>query len=394
MKISVSKILIMIYSLYIFSFVTIFCSQLTHINVLINMHMLIQRACLLILIVLMVRNVFNKRMLFWVNIIVVVLLLVFKSNNGVLDLITVFVFAFSMKRVSFDKIVKADILVKGVACALVVMLALMGVIDSQISYSSRGILRTSLGFTHANILSLIILSLCINWMYLRFYKLKWFEYIILCLVVYGLYFTTNSLTSIIGISFLLTFNLLARLVKRLNIGYIPLSVFLTLIIPTVFSLSLFLAINYSTLNPTLVALNELTTGRVSSMNSFYNQYGISLFGKPIEMISTTAAQQLGVPPQVLDNGYMRLLLRFGLIITAIFLGLYIKLSFQLLKKRKFAIVSCLSAYFVVGLMESSFYRIEYNIFLLTMVYVFTRNATYDSLEVTDEPSKKKIRISW
>ncbi|WP_156177736.1 hypothetical protein [Bacillus sp. SA1-12] len=324
----------------------------------------------------------------------VVLLLVFKSNNGVLDLITVFVFAFSMKRVSFDKIVKADILVKGVACALVVMLALMGVIDSQISYSSRGILRTSLGFTHANILSLIILSLCINWMYLRFYKLKWFEYIILCLVVYGLYFTTNSLTSIIGISFLLTFNLLARLVKRLNIGYIPLSVFLTLIIPTVFSLSLFLAINYSTLNPTLVALNELTTGRVSSMNSFYNQYGISLFGKPIEMISTTAAQQLGVPPQVLDNGYMRLLLRFGLIITAIFLGLYIKLSFQLLKKRKFAIVSCLSAYFVVGLMESSFYRIEYNIFLLTMVYVFTRNATYDSLEVTDEPSKKKIRISW
>jgi len=396
MRIRINSVLLTIYSLYIFSFITISCSQFANIKLLNTAGTLIQRGCLLILLLLIIRDILKKKMIkkmvLWVAILVCVLIVVFKSNNGILDLITVFIFAFSLKNISFHKIIKVDIRVRSIACALIILLSLAGLIDSNVTYSNRGIWRTSLGFNHPNTLSLIIMSLCFQWFYLRFYKLKILEYISMILILYILYFTTNSLTSIIGISGLLIFNLLTRICEKINFGSLFLSTSLFLVLPSAFVLSIYLAINYSIFDPFMVALNDISTGRVASMNNFYNEYGISLFGQPIELISTTRASQLGISTKVLDNGYMRLLLRFGLLITTILFILIMKLSYQLLKKKEYALVSCLSTYFIVGLMESSFYRIEYNIFLLPIVYVFMKKEVYYSLEVNNKVAEHRQKF--
>lgn len=370
MSVKKNQFLLMVYGIYIFFFVTISCSQLVNIGILNSLNIYIQKLCLLIMLIFSVKNVFRKGIIFWAYIIAVVLLIVFYSNNGMWNLITVFAFAFSLRGISFNRVIKIDLLVRATGFMMVIFMNLIGLIDSQIAYSNRGYLRTSLGFNHANTLSLIILILCFEWIYLRFYKLKFTEYLFFSFIVYMLYFITNSLTSIIGIVCLLSFNIIARIVKKINIGYTPLSTILILVLPLSMLTSLFLSMHYSSLDSWIVKLNELSTGRIASMSSFYLEYGISLFGKPLELISTDAAEQSGVSAQVLDNGYMRLLLRFGIVITIIFLGMLLKLNYRMLKHKNFAIASCLSAFFITGLMESSFYRMEYNVFLIAIVYVF------------------------
>src|SRR5690242_17792936 len=100
MEISIRKILITTYSLYTFLFVTIFCSQLIHVRILNIIYMLTQKICIFILVLLLFRSVLKQQMLrklfFWIISISLVLFLVFYSNDGVLDLVVMFIFIFSM----------------------------------------------------------------------------------------------------------------------------------------------------------------------------------------------------------------------------------------------------------------------------------------------------------
>ncbi|MFE0623419.1 hypothetical protein ACFW1J_18580 [Priestia aryabhattai] len=394
MEISIRKILTKTYSLYTFLFVAIFCSQLINVRILNIMYMLTQKVCIFILVLLLFRSVLKQQMLrklfFWIISMSLVLFLVFYSNDGVLDLIVMFIFIFSMGKLSFDEIIKIDLKVKLFACCLVIALSFLGIIDSQITYSSRGVLRTSLGFIHANILSLIVLNICFDWIYLRFYKLKWFEYIFIFFIAFILYFTTNSLTSISALFFLVAFNIIVKCVKKLNIGYTVLNVLMFMVVPMAFLFSLYIAVSYSPSNNFLMTLNELWTGRVASVHDFYDEYGVSFFGQSIEMISTAQAAEQGVSPHVLDNGYMRLLLRFGMVVTVILLGMLIKLNFQLLCNKRYALVACLNSYCIIGLMESSFYRIEYNPFLLALIYAFGKGSFYNSSEKNNSNITKKL----
>ena len=119
-------------------------------------------------------------------------------------------------------------------------------------------------------------------------------------------------------------------------------------------------------NTFLVNLNSLLSNRLKIVSNYYLNYGITFFGQKALSTQLVGGQPLGS----LDNGYMSLLIKFGIIVTIIFL-LFLSITIKkLLDAKKYEYAVCFILFTLLGISEFTFYVVIINVFLMLFAYVY------------------------
>lgn len=109
------------------------------------------------------------------------------------------------KNISPEKVIKIDGAIRVLSIVLHIVLAILQIAPNNVNVLIGGRERTFFSWGHPNAMGMSFLLLCIDWIYLRHKKLKWYEYVGMLIMIAFLDVTANSRTSeiIIAVSLIL-----------------------------------------------------------------------------------------------------------------------------------------------------------------------------------------------
>lgn len=279
------------------------------------------------------------------------------SRNSLIFISLLFILA--SKNVDIEDFIKYDFKLKLFLLVSVIILYFLGFTNVILKSRIDGTIRYALGFGHANVLGVILFTLCSDLAFLHYKKIKFKEYLFFLISFLICTFVCDSRAAQFGI--LILFILLIFLPKVEKILLVNKIIpFLPIIL---MGLSYLGAILFNGRSDFILKLNDLTSTRIKCTSDFLNYYGVNMFGHYFEYYGLWNIRSYLT---VLDNSYMNMLLQFGLATTVfVILGLFISLK-KAVKEKKYALIMCFIALMLYGLMENYSYMIGYNAILIYM----------------------------
>ncbi|OSB10696.1 hypothetical protein B2H97_07005 [Paraclostridium bifermentans] len=245
------------------------------------------------------------------------------------DILILCIVILSSSNIDFKKVVKIDFFLRLIGISITILLCTIGVTQDFIMYRIKDTInlveiRHSLGFIHPNTLSVNVFILLFAYMFLRYKKIKPYEYIFIFLVMYVFGEITGSRTGVFCTALtiiMLNLNKHTKLFSKKPIKFI---LIYSVAICTTISLGLTILYNYNL--PVINNLNTILTGRIKSASYFLETYGVSILGQQIKLVSIIQAQQTYEQLRILDNLYISLAVRSGILFLCIYNILYIRLN--------------------------------------------------------------------
>ncbi len=317
-------------------------------------------------VILLSFNKVSKKYILFVLFSIIACLISSRLTGNYLPLRFIFVILAS-KNVEFKKIVKNDMLVRIALMIIVVLCHYAGITNDYILYRSDETIRNSMGFSHPNIFSFHLLMITLEFFYLKYTnnrRNKLSDYLLLIVVLIIMNVCSDSRSSMLalfvfGILFFFRDAIYKYSSKHKSILFIFGFLFIGFTI-----VSILCTIFYSPSNSFLYSLDKITSYRLYYSNYFYNTYGFSLLGQKVVTISTEYAMLNGVNALVLDNVYIQLLVRYGVLVYSIFAIMFIKSSYYAFKERNMYMFIIIIVLVLFGLMESQILIIETCPFLI------------------------------
>lgn len=284
--------------------------------------------------------------------IVTVIMVVIGIYSGSNMLLATWIFIVASKNVAFDYLFQRLFIVHIVLFLLVMSLFATGIISQTIIM--RGVKpRFSLGYVHPNSLGISVAFIFIL-DFARKRKIGWIDYLLALLAVVFIWLVPNSQSSAIMIMILIVMLLLYNFIEKRNTSFknifLNICIFVSIAVNVC---SIILMVSYGE-NPKLERLNQLFSGRLWYGHTAYQEFGISLFGRDIFS---------KLDWMILDNSYMLLIIRYGILAYVLFSLAYI-ISMLYMKKIDGRFTIIMFAFAVYGCMESNFLSVGGNIFLL------------------------------
>ena len=278
--------------------------------------------------------------------------------------------------VSSYKIEKKTIIICSVSMQFLMWLII--VISSQIGLNEDYIFdvgtrnRHSLGFTWTTTPAVFLFFMSLEYMYLRKKRIKNIEYIIILIMSYVLYHLTNArftfgLSVIATVCFWLLNNtkFFLLFIKKLRFIWILMPVIIT-----VFSYSIHRY--YEIGNWMWEKFDNLLSGRLKLGNSAVEQYGIKLFGQPIEWITHSYQAKEGVYNYV-DCSYLQILIQYGVVFLGICLGMYTYILLKSTREEDYHLCGCILVILIFCITEPFLLNLTFNPFnLLSVSYMGER----------------------
>ena len=298
--------------------------------------------------------------------------------SGDKKLLKLILFIIAIKDVSFDEFIKKDFLFKFVLMILVLFLFAMGFTNPTNAYRADGIIRYSMGFQHPNNFSVYTLSLCFDCIYVYKNKKNLFQYILIFISFIANYYLADSRTGVFILFFVLLYLFIPKklIIKIMENKIVKL--FITNLFVILFILSLFCTVNYvGKRNEFIYQIDAITSRRVFLANQYLKKYpAVSLFGH--NMIETSRYIDLEINPHYLplDNAYMYILLRFGVLVVALLIYLYFVTIKCAYKMKNYTLIFVLTLWTTYAVMEATYISIDYNPFLLAFSYAFYVNRNH------------------
>lgn len=260
----------------------------------------------------------------------------FTSRDGVLALVLIVItgyfymyfglaqtllpiFIYSARNMEVNKILRISYIISLVMLVFIILSSYLGIIQNYIYYSALRE-RQYLGFRYALYPSSILCNIIFLKVYLEKENISWLSLICLLIGNYVLFqYTDSRLTFMLG-TVLIVFSAIMKKSQKfreilLNRTFIWSFLVLAL-------LSIYATINYDYLSDWQSDLNEALGGRLSLGNSTLKFYGYGLFGKTLSL-SGNGLDENGMlntsTYDYVDNLYVLLLLRAGIIFLFIFL---------------------------------------------------------------------------
>lgn len=208
-----------------------------------------------------------------------------------------------------------------------------------------------LGYGHKNQLSIACVITYLSYIYLRFDKIKLLE---LFFVIFTLIFILSFSKSRLGlvIFFYITAIFLLIKLKNRSINSM-LKSFFKLLLPFCVSFSFLTSLLFRKFD-FIYKINALLNNRVWMGNLYLEKYPFSLFGNNLEMISGS----------FLDNAYISIYCRFGIILFVCIMILYQLMIIKLTKRNCFKELILVSSFLIMGIIEEFFMNPFMNISLV------------------------------
>lgn len=277
--------------------------------------------------------------------------------------ISLWLFVVASKNLNFDRIIKISLQIGALMFAFTVISCWLGLIPDYTMYRGN-MLRHAWGYGHVNVLGMRAFNIVVCIVYLYYEKEKNLVLFSIAMACAFIYFIPNSLTP-----FMLSCSLLALLVVcRIIEGSIKYQIYIQNMLITMSFLfnvfSLLFCIGDVLQSKLLGLVNSFVSSRFVLSHMAYLDYGISAFGQRV-YISSEERKAVGLSGfYFLDNTYMILLIRFGIILYLIFSFAYICTMMKSKKKNQFIITVILFIYAFYGVMEPAMYRFSHNTMLI------------------------------
>lgn len=245
-------------------------------------------------------------------------------------------------------------------------------------------IRHSFGFTTANtlgnyILLILLLKIYISW---DVWKLK--DTIVWSIVIITTYVLVNSrasfFCSILAILLVLFFKNKTIYMKNLK-SWLPIISFTVLLFISLYSMIYFSKYQ----NNSYSFFNELFSGRLYYMTSFYNSYGISWFGNSIRTISAAEIRQLnGYTGWFgLDNSYSYIAINGGIICLILFWLIFFFANIKSIKDKNWGGIIVILVISILGLSEN-YIRLLNLDFVIFIFASYVAGAPYRKTKVAND----------
>lgn len=260
----------------------------------------------------------------------------FTSRDGVLALVLIVItgyfymyfgltqtllpiFIYSARNMEVNKILRISYVISVFMLVFIILSSYLGIIQNYIYYSALRE-RQYLGFRYALYPSSILCNIIFLKIYLEKENISWLSLICLLVANYVLFqYTDSRLTFILGVALIVFSTIMKKSQKFREILLNRTFIWSFLVLAL---LSIYATINYDYLSDWQSDLNEALGGRLSLGNSTLKFYGYGLFGKTLSL-SGNGLDENGMlntsTYDYVDNLYVLLLLRAGIIFLFIFL---------------------------------------------------------------------------
>lgn len=314
-----------------------------------------------------VRNTKRGALGLMVCLIMILLIYLADISNRNIVMITFFM-VYCARNISFEKIGWFTLKFVTALVVIIIMSSLIGVIPNYAS-SIGGRDRHYIGFLYALFPSTIVCNETMLFFYLKKNKIKWKEIVVALTINVWIYNQTKSRLTFLAAVVVL----LIGAVKKIKPSFIG-SQFSRRIMASIPLLcgvfSVAIAFLYSPSNSVLLAIDKALDGRISIAHSAMESYGFKLFGTHFEMIGNgldamgNNTSQLHLAYSYIDNLYVQLLLRNGIIFFLIFMAILIFSIHEAVKIDKGGYLSfILSMLAVEAIIQDFFLNLNYNTFL-------------------------------
>lgn len=283
------------------------------------------------------------------EIILLLLLLAISRYNSQNDdgyLLYSMAIAFSCRHIYPNELIKKLFCIYLAVFFGVLFLYRMGIFSTLVSEEGR--FRMNFGFSHYNTMGMVIMCIVMLWILLRYEKIRWFDYIVWLGSAVFVMEVPNSRAAALCI-FLLTIGVFFS--KFFNIFQLrSVKAIAFFIFPAMAIFSYLSSLFYSPKSTVLSVLNTLFSERLSFGHDYLNKYSITLLGQKIRRINPDQASKYGIPPEILDNGYLRILLQLGVVTSIVILAIFFYILYRGLKKEHYAVI--------IGLMVTAIYNVS------------------------------------
>lgn len=338
----------------------------------------------LLMIQLLFYQIYTKREL-QIIILLAIPILISAIVSGHYIMASTWLFIFAFKNADFQSFLKYIYYALVFAVALVILLYIFGIINESILYR-EGEIRHSLGFMHPNyfgiqLFHIVMCNYCLQKDNKSILKHVYALAVLIIVIMYP-----NTQTAIVTIVYTMLMTLFYDLIRnneRAAYIYSNVLIFMSFAVNVVSIILSFIDFNSNTV---LKTIDKIMAERFSQCHKTMNYYHVSLFGNKI-INHVFRGRLLHGSRFYLDNGYMAILLRYGVAVYVLF-SLFFLLTMIYLKKRKMyyyvLVFSCFSIY---GMMENNYFSLSQNVFLLLVSYYLFQK----DFKVNEE-LKKKIKI--
>lgn len=320
-----------------------------------------------------------------IDAIVLILLLITWRTSKEFSLFSMGIFVLGARNVDFKRIIKIYFYAGMLLLAFVVISAMGGLIRNLVyRRDMTNIVRQSFGIAYPTDFAAHVLYLILAYAYLKFGKIKWYDYaVFLAAAVFLVKFSDARLSAyaiILSIPVLWigqraqTDHLLSRFIASFYWTVPILSAYLVIIASYFFTPS----------NKILTKVNNASSGRLFLGHKAISEYGFSMFGKQIIEHGWGGANGLKMSQNApanyffVDSSFLRMTILYGIIMAIIILLAMTKISWESFQKGSFALASIIVIVSVSAVVEQRLLDLAYDPFLIALLAnVYTQHKAED-----------------
>lgn len=297
--------------------------------------------------------------------------------SGQRTMMSAWMFVVASKNTELDHVIRTAYKILLIMVPVIILLCLSGFIENGVLMRGS-VLRYSLGFSHPNQLGLRVFQLVACHCYVHKDNLNKLNYVFVFLATVFLVMVPNSQAAYITTGTLLFMLFLCRYIMDHKPIYMKL--YERCILFGAFCLNLF-SIIFSGINVSenffLARLDSWLSSRFSVCHKVWVMYGVSFFGQRI-YVTEEERRLVGIKSALwLDNAYVSILLRYGILVFMIFSICYLYLIKVVEMQKNDVLVIILFLYALYGTIESGLYMITHNIFLITFSILLYKKPLFD-----------------
>lgn len=286
-------------------------------------------------------------------------------KNINLNFLAMIMFIVVAQNIDLEKFLKTDLAFRIFMFIFIVLSCAVGIIDNY-KAEINGNLKMSFGFGHPNVYCFYLFTILLEYMYVNFYKLRCSNMAFIMLIFGFAYITGAARTSCI--SFVMAFLLYIAAKKKRRLICNRFSAFMVICAFAAIAALSFASVRLYMKNPVkMEKYNEILTGRLYLASEFLRKYDINLFGNDVVTVGARAAKQQHTMAMILDNAYIRCVLFYGVVFSALIFILYSKKIIYYAKKIDPRWICFASFFFISGFAESYLINIFYNVTLLFLL---------------------------
>lgn len=321
----------------------------------------------LVFILLMLQIIFMqsyKRSELMFIILITLPVIISTELSGNRSLLSVWMFIVGAKKISFDRIIQIAYRILLIMVPIVILLRLVGFIDDY-TMMRGAFIRYSLGFSHPNQLGLRVFQLTVCHCYVNKDKLNIRNYFFVFLTILFTIVVPNSQTAYICLIVFLIAILFLKYIESQR--QIIVEIFARSLVAGALLLNvLSIVLAYIDVNKNIILsqIDQWMSSRFSWCHRVWQIYGVSFWGQKVYVLGEEI-KLVGIKNRLwLDNAYVSILLRYGILVFLIVSFAYLYLIRSMKTRKEYVLLIILFLYSLYGLMENGLFMLSHNIFLL------------------------------